>query len=38
VVLARVIGPAFGGYLTDAVSWRWAFYIIPAAFFLRRPP
>ena len=27
VVLAPVIGPAFGGYLTDAVSSRWAFYI-----------
>ena len=27
VVLAPVIGPAFGGYLTDALSWRWAFYI-----------
>ncbi len=27
VVLAPVIGPAFGGYLTDAFSWRWAFYI-----------
>jgi DHA2 family multidrug resistance protein len=27
VVLGPVIGPAFGGYLTDAVSWRWAFYI-----------
>ena len=27
VVLAPVIGPAFGGYLTDVLSWRWAFYI-----------
>ncbi len=27
IVLAPVIGPAFGGYLTDAISWRWAFYI-----------
>jgi MFS transporter, DHA2 family, multidrug resistance protein len=27
VVVAPVVGPAFGGYLTDAVSWRWAFYI-----------
>ena len=27
MVLAPVIGPAFGGYLTDAISWRWAFYI-----------
>ena len=27
VVFAPVIGPAFGGYLTDAISWRWAFYI-----------
>ncbi len=27
VVLAPVIGPAFGGYLTVALSWRWAFYI-----------
>ncbi|MGI4828261.1 MAG: DHA2 family efflux MFS transporter permease subunit, partial [Janthinobacterium lividum] len=24
---APVIGPAFGGYLTVAISWRWAFYI-----------
>src|SRR5579871_3932439 len=27
VVVAPVIGPAFGGYLTDLISWRWAFYI-----------
>jgi DHA2 family multidrug resistance protein len=27
VVLAPVIGPTFGGFLTDAISWRWAFYI-----------
>ena len=27
VVLAPVVGPAFGGYLTDVFSWRWAFYI-----------
>jgi DHA2 family multidrug resistance protein len=47
VVLAPVIGPAFGGYLTDAISWRWAFYInIPVGIlaiflqsrFLEDPP
>lgn len=27
VVLAPVIGPIFGGWLTDNYSWRWAFYI-----------
>ena len=27
VVLAPVIAPTFGGFLTDAISWRWAFYI-----------
>jgi len=27
VVVAPVIGPALGGYLTDQISWRWAFYI-----------
>lgn len=34
VVIAPVVGPAFGGYLTDAFSWRWAFYInIPIGIF-----
>ena len=27
VVVAPVIGPTFGGWLTDQYSWRWAFYI-----------
>ena len=27
VVVAPVVGPVLGGYLTVAVSWRWAFYI-----------
>jgi DHA2 family multidrug resistance protein len=27
VVVAPVLGPTLGGYLTDAISWRWAFYI-----------
>lgn len=27
VVVAPVVGPVFGGYLTVAISWRWAFYI-----------
>ena len=26
-VLAPVIGPALGGYLTEEFSWRWCFYI-----------
>jgi DHA2 family multidrug resistance protein len=27
VVVAPIIGPTLGGYLTDQYSWRWAFYI-----------
>src|SRR4051812_49041704 len=28
VVIGPVIGPALGGYLADAYSWRWAFYAL----------
>ena len=27
VVVAPVLGPTLGGWLTDTYSWRWAFYI-----------
>jgi DHA2 family multidrug resistance protein len=27
VVLGPVVGPTLGGYLTDALSWRWVFFI-----------
>lgn len=27
VVVAPVLGPTFGGWLTDSYSWRWSFYI-----------
>src|SRR5438874_3268214 len=27
VVVAPVLGPTFGGWLTDTYSWRWSFYI-----------
>jgi DHA2 family multidrug resistance protein len=27
IVVAPVLGPVFGGWLTDAYSWRWVFYI-----------
>jgi DHA2 family multidrug resistance protein len=27
VVVAPIIGPTLGGWLTDSYSWRWAFYI-----------
>src|SRR5579862_8260039 len=34
VVVAPVLGPTLGGYLTDQYSWRWAFYInIPVGMF-----
>src|SRR5574340_525423 len=33
VVVAPVLGPTLGGWLTDTYSWRWAFYInIPFGF------
>ncbi len=34
VVVAPVLGPTFGGWLTDQYSWRWSFYInIPIGIF-----
>jgi MFS transporter, DHA2 family, multidrug resistance protein len=27
VMLGPIIGPTLGGYLTDALNWRWVFYI-----------
>jgi MFS transporter, DHA2 family, multidrug resistance protein len=34
VVVAPILGPTFGGWLTTTYSWRWAFYInIPVGFF-----
>ena len=27
VMLGPILGPTLGGYLTDALSWRWVFYI-----------
>ena len=34
VVVAPVLGPTFGGWLTDTYSWRWSFYInIPIGAF-----
>src|SRR5215467_8653805 len=34
VVVAPVLGPTLGGWLTDAYSWRWAFYVnVPVGIF-----
>ena len=34
VVVAPVLGPTLGGWLTETYSWRWAFYInIPVGIF-----
>jgi DHA2 family multidrug resistance protein len=47
VIVAPVIGPTLGGYITDVYSWRWLFYInIPVGFaallmihrFIEDPP
>jgi MFS transporter, DHA2 family, multidrug resistance protein len=27
VMVAPIIGPSLGGYLTEAINWRWTFYI-----------
>ena len=27
IVLAPVLGPVIGGWITDSFSWRWCFYI-----------
>ena len=34
VVVAPILGPAFGGWITDSYSWRWIFYInLPVGIF-----
>jgi len=34
VVVAPIVGPTFGGWLTDNYTWRWAFYInVPTGLF-----
>jgi DHA2 family multidrug resistance protein len=47
VIVAPVVGPVLGGWLTDNFSWRWVFYInLPVGFvcvfllkaFLKDPP
>ena len=27
VTMGPIMGPTLGGYLTDAYSWRWVFYV-----------
>ena len=27
IVIAPIVGPVLGGYITDAASWRWCFYL-----------
>src|SRR5437868_5670729 len=35
IVVAPILGPVVGGWLTDSYSWRWVFYInIPVGFVL----
>jgi DHA2 family multidrug resistance protein len=47
IVAAPIMGPALGGWLTDAYSWRWVFYInlpigiaslVMISLFLHDPP
>jgi DHA2 family multidrug resistance protein len=34
IVVAPILGPVLGGWLTDNYSWRWVFYVnIPVGFF-----
>ncbi len=34
IVLGPILGPGIGGYLAEAYSWRWSFYMILPAGFL----